>query len=65
MKDEAVEVVGQIGKREFGLRSGQADGANEQAIAVLRMLEDMLDVNHIVTIMIVAVAHLGGKRSGG
>ena len=34
MEDQAVEVKGQIGEREFGLRPGNADGADEQAIAV-------------------------------
>ena len=43
VEDQAVEVVGQIGEGEFGLRSGDADRADEQAIAVLLMREDMLD----------------------
>jgi hypothetical protein len=43
VKYQAVEVVGQIGQREFALRSGDADGADEQAIAVFQMRQDMLD----------------------
>lgn len=43
MEDQAIEVVGQISEREFGLRAGDADGADEEAIAVLLMREDMLD----------------------
>ena len=43
MEDQAVEVVGEIGEREFGLRPGKADGADEQAVAALLMREDMLD----------------------
>lgn len=31
-----VEVLGQIGQGEFRLRSGQADGSDEEVIAVLR-----------------------------
>jgi hypothetical protein len=43
VEDQTVEVVGEVGQREFGLRAGNADGADEQAIAVLLMREDMLD----------------------
>ena len=43
VEDQAVEVIGQIGQREFGLRAGNADGADEEAVAVLLMREDMLD----------------------
>lgn len=43
VEDQAVEVVGQIGEREFCLRTGQADGADKEAIAVLLMRKDMLD----------------------
>jgi len=45
MEDQAVEVVGQIGEREFGLRACQVDGADKEAIAVLLVREDVLDVS--------------------
>lgn len=35
MEDQTVEVAGKVGEREFGLRTGNCDGADEQAIAVL------------------------------
>lgn len=43
MENQTVEVICQIDQREFGLRTGNADGADEQAIAVFLMREDMLD----------------------
>lgn len=43
MEDQAVEVVGDVGEREFGLGSGQADGADEEAEPVLLVGEDVLD----------------------
>lgn len=43
VEDQAVEVVGQIGEREFGLRACQADGADKEAVAVLLVREDMFD----------------------
>lgn len=43
VEDQAVEVIGQIGEGEFGLRACQADGADEEAIAVLLVREDVLD----------------------
>jgi hypothetical protein len=43
MEDQAVEVAGEVGEREFGLSPGNADGADEQAIAVLLMRKDMFD----------------------
>ena len=43
MEDQAAEVVGQIGERELGLRTGNADGADEETIAVFLMRKDMLD----------------------
>lgn len=43
MEDQAVEVIGQIGEREFRLRPGKADGADEQAIAVFLVCKDMFD----------------------
>ena len=39
MEDEAVEVVGQVGQRQFRLGPGDADGADEQPEAVLLMGE--------------------------
>lgn len=45
MEDQAVEVVCQVGEREFGLRSGKADGADKQAVAAFLVREDMLDVS--------------------
>ena len=35
VKDQALEIVGQIGGDEFGLGAGQADGLDEQTEAVL------------------------------
>lgn len=43
VEDQAVEVVGEVGEREFCLRTGNADGADEEAIAVFLMRKDMLD----------------------
>lgn len=43
MEDQAVEVVGDVGEREFGLGARQADGADEEAEPVLLMGEDVLD----------------------
>ena len=34
MEDQTVEVVSQISERELGLRMGNADGADQEAIAV-------------------------------
>lgn len=38
-----VEVLGQIGQGEFRLRSGQADGPDEEVIAVLLVRKDVLN----------------------
>ena len=43
MKDQAVEVVGQIGQSEFRLGPLDADGADEQPKLVFLMREHMLD----------------------
>lgn len=43
MEHEAVEVVGDVGQREFGFRPHQADRADEQAVAVLLLGKDVLD----------------------
>ena len=43
MEDQAVEVVGDVGEREFRLGACQADGADEKAEPVLLMSKDMLD----------------------
>lgn len=43
MKDQAVEVVGDVGERQLRLGPRQADGADEQAEAGLLMGEDVLD----------------------
>lgn len=43
VEDQTVKVLGQVREREFGLRAGNADGADEQAIAVLLVREDVLD----------------------
>lgn len=45
MEDQPVEVVGQINQCEFRLRAGNTDGADEQAVAVLLVGKDMLDVS--------------------
>jgi len=44
MEDQSVEVSGEVGKREVGLCSGDADDADEEATAVILMGEDMLDL---------------------
>jgi hypothetical protein len=43
MEDQAVKVVGEVGERQFGFCTRQANGADEQAKAVLLMGEDVLD----------------------
>ena len=43
MEDQAIEVIGQIGQGEFRLRSGQADGSDEEVIAVLLVRKDVLN----------------------
>ena len=43
MEDHAVEVVGEMGKRQFGRGSRKADGANKQTISSFLMRKDMLD----------------------
>jgi putative restriction endonuclease len=43
VEDQTVEVVGEVGQREFGLRAGDADGADEEPVAVFLMREDMFD----------------------
>ena len=43
MPDEAFEVVGEIGHADLDPRALDADGANEQAHAMLLRGEDMLD----------------------
>lgn len=43
MEDQAIEVVGEIGERRFGLGPRQADGADEQSEAVLLVREDIFD----------------------
>lgn len=43
VEDQSVEVIGEVGEREFGLRTCNADSADEQAIATLLMGKDMLD----------------------
>ena len=42
MENYAVEVVGQIGKGEFRIRPGKANGTDEQTIAHFLMRKDML-----------------------
>jgi hypothetical protein len=42
-EDQAVEVVSEVGQREFGPRAGNVDGADEEAIAVLLMLDSGTD----------------------
>jgi len=43
MEDQAIKVVGDVGKRQFCLGPRQADGADEQAVARFLACEDMLD----------------------
>ena len=43
MKDQAIEIVGQIGQGQFRLGPRDADGADEQPELVLLMSEHMLD----------------------
>lgn len=42
MEDQSVKVVGEVGQREFGSCLLDADGAEEEAIAVLLVCENML-----------------------
>lgn len=44
MKDQAVEIVGQVGEREFCLRALDANGADEQPEFVLLVGEHMFDL---------------------
>ena len=43
MEDQTLEVAGEIGQPDLRLDPLQADGADEQAHAVLLVSEDMLD----------------------
>ncbi len=43
LEDQAVEVVDQVGQRQFGLRPGKADGADEEPVAVFLVRKDMLN----------------------
>ena len=43
VEDQAVEIVGQIGKRQFRLGARQADRADEKPEAIFLVREDMLD----------------------
>ena len=43
MEDQPVEIVGEIGERQFRFGPRQADGADEQAEPVLLMSEDVFD----------------------
>lgn len=43
MEDQPVEIIGEIGEREFRFGPRQADGANEQAEPVFLMSEDVFD----------------------
>ena len=43
MEDQTLKVVGEIGQPDLRLGPLQADGADEQAHAVLLVSEDMLD----------------------
>ena len=45
MEDQPVEVVGQIGEPQFRLGAAKADGADEQAEAVLLVCKDMLNTS--------------------
>ncbi len=59
MEDQPVEVVGDVGEREFRLGPGDADGADEEAEAVL-MGEDMLDRSADRDLVALARAMFGG-----
>jgi len=43
MEDQAIKVVGEVGEREFCLRTGNADGPDKEPVAALLVGEDMLD----------------------
>ena len=43
MKEEALEVIGEVGKADLGLGPNVANRPDEQAHAVLLMGKDMLD----------------------
>ena len=43
VKDQAVHIVGEIGEADFGFGTGQADGADHQAEAILLPGENMFD----------------------
>ena len=43
VEDQAIKVIGQVGQSEFGLRACQANGADEQPVAVLLMCKDVLN----------------------
>ena len=44
-EQKPAHVAGDVGEADFGARSGDADGADEQRHAVLLVREDMLDGN--------------------
>lgn len=41
---EAVEVIGQIGQRQFRLGTREPNGADKQTVAVLLLGKDVLDI---------------------
>ena len=43
MKDQAVEVVSEVGESQFGFGAGETDGADEQAKPHFLVSEDVLD----------------------
>ena len=43
MENQTVHIVDEVGQRQFGLGSFEADGADKQAEAVFLMSEDMFD----------------------
>ena len=62
VEDQAVEVVGQIGERELCLRPGNTDGADEEAIAVFLVREDILDAGADRGLYGVGARHLLGHQ---
>ncbi len=42
VENQTIEIVGQIGERQFGFGTGDADRADEKTVAVFLMGKDML-----------------------
>ncbi len=60
VEDQPVEVVGDVGERQFRLGPGDANGSDEEPEAVLLMGEDMHDAARIEDLAAFAVAMFCG-----